>query len=139
MFKDALFASFFGWLVMGSSVEGGASAPAVRRRYTVVGKRGVVVRAGVELDSPVVARLPRGTVVEGDASSSVPARPGGARLRVAGGWCAARLVAPGPLVGGCAPLAASLGLPPRPEGYACDLEAAPPPHERLEVATVALG
>ena len=42
-------------------------------------------------------------------------------------------------LGGCAPLAASLGLPPRPEGYACDLEAAPPPHERLEVATVALG
>ncbi|KAH8047636.1 peptide-methionine (S)-S-oxide reductase [Aureococcus anophagefferens] len=30
MFKDALFDSFFGaWLVMGSSVEGGASAPAV--------------------------------------------------------------------------------------------------------------
>ncbi|KAH8046333.1 peptide-methionine (S)-S-oxide reductase [Aureococcus anophagefferens] len=137
MFKDALFDSFFGaWLVMGSSVEGGASAPAVRRRYTVVGKRGVVVRAGVELDSPVVARLPRGAVVEGDASSSVPARPGRPPRR-------RRLVRGAPRRAGPARrrVRAARGVA-RPaaaaEGYLCDLEAAPP-HERLEVATVALG
>lgn len=113
----------------------------MRRHYSVSGK-GVIVRSGPELESPVVATLARGARVCGATESLLVGTK--RRLRVDGpwgtGWCAARLLEAGALAEGAAALlAAALRLPPMPEAYPCELHVARPVTERRSVATVAMG
>ena len=108
----------------------------MKRHYTVASKRGLIVRAGISLESEVVTTLPRGSTIVGDACSS--REHAMSRLRIDQGWVSTRLLEPGPLVEDSEGLRA-LGLPPAPPGHPCPLHVANAFHERLEVATVAVG
>ena len=62
----------------------------------VVGKKGAILRQGVEMDSPAAGELPRGTRVALDGRATTSG--GVARYRVAvptRGWCSARARRPG--------------------------------------------
>mmetsp|Transcript_11818 Transcript_11818/g.36419 ORF Transcript_11818/g.36419 Transcript_11818/m.36419 type:complete len:110 (+) Transcript_11818:250-579(+) len=109
----------------------------MRRRYTVRGKKGLLVRAGPALDSEVVATLPAGSEVIGATTSEFA--DDRRRLRIqepVQGWCAPRLLETGDVVEG---FEDELGLPPRPDDYPCTLHVPRPVTERRAVATVAMG
>lgn len=116
---------------------------AMRRYYSVAGRKGVLVRASMELDSAVVATLPKDSACLGDVQSCVESTKGSSRLRLwepVEGWCSPRLLTAGDLGEDAAEsLARHWKLPPMRSGHPCPLLVSRPCHERRGVATIAMG
>lgn len=73
-----------------------AAAGASVATYEVVGKRGAVLRSGVEMDTPCVGELPCGSTVSVDEDAAATTSDGKARVRVVAplvGWCSAKMLA----------------------------------------------